>query len=364
MALKLPPTLKLSHLKSLAFQCGLLTSGTKPVLVSRLQHGITPLVKASNSFAKSSKVSLTSGGALDNGFRVLSIDMGIRNLAYCMLSLPLDFPATNESITPSIEAWQRTSLSPTSTLSGVDIAEKEVFDPTSMSLMAYKLLSETLLPLNPTHILIERQRFRSMGSPHILEWTIRVNTLESMLYAILHTLKSSGMWHGSVLPILPGKVGGFWLPGKLEAAGVTLEEVEEKKASAMGKKRNTKSAKLLNKGAKIDLVRDWLDGTKSSSRLNLGSEGARLAALRYMEEWDRAPGQRRVKVATEEDLITKGAQLCGEGPKGKEAKLDDLADCLLQGMAWIRWEENKNAVLERGVEALDLNVEPRSLKGV
>jgi cruciform cutting endonuclease 1 len=33
-------------------------------------------------------------------------------------------------------------------------------------------------------------------------------------------------------------------------------------------------------------------------------------------------------------------------------KLDDLADCLLQGMAWIEWEENKRKALEHGVQAL------------
>ena len=38
-------------------------------------------------------------------------------------------------------------------------------------------------------------------------------------------------------------------------------------------------------------------------------------------------------------------------------KLDDLADCLLQGMAWIRWEENRRGVLEGGLEALGTPLE-------
>jgi cruciform cutting endonuclease 1 len=36
-------------------------------------------------------------------------------------------------------------------------------------------------------------------------------------------------------------------------------------------------------------------------------------------------------------------------------KLDELADSLLQGMAWIKWEDNKRQVLKTGVGALDLD---------
>jgi cruciform cutting endonuclease 1 len=60
-------------------------------------------------------------------------------------------------------------------------------------------------------------------------------------------------------------------------------------------------------------------------------------ARRYREKWDRSPGGRR-----------KG-EVDGEEKMGK---LDDLADCLMQGMAWIEWEENKRKALEHGVEAL------------
>ena len=54
-----------------------------------------------------------------------------------------------------------------------------------MAQIALNFIQTHILPQNPTHILIERQRFRSSSSPAILDWTIRVNTLEAMIYAIL-----------------------------------------------------------------------------------------------------------------------------------------------------------------------------------
>lgn len=43
------------------------------------------------------------------------------------------------------------------------------------------------------------------------------------------------------------------------------------------------------------------------------------------------------------------------GQKKSESfkKLDDMADCLLQGIAFIRWQENKRRLIEGGVEAVE-----------
>jgi cruciform cutting endonuclease 1 len=205
---------------------------------------------------------------------------------------------------------------------GVEMAPvKEVFNPATLSAAAYTLLKKKLLLEEPTHILIERQRFRSMGSRNILEWTVRVNMFESILYAVLCTLKGEGVWNGEVQAIAPGKVGPFWV-------GEETDGVGSKKV------RTSKSVKIRNKGAKIDLVRGWLEG---GEMVGLGNESVEGVARRYREKWNRSPGGRR-----------KGE---GDGEK-KMGKLDDLADCLLQGMAWIQWEENKRTALKHGVEAL------------
>lgn len=251
--------------------------------------------------------------------------MGIRNLAYCIL----DAPKTSSKKFPLIRAWHRLAVStapevlPAKPDEDVAIPPvKEVFNPATLSAAAYTLLRKQLLVEDPTHVLIERQRFRTMGSRNILEWTVRVNMFESILYAVLCTLKGEGVWNGEVHAIAPGKVGPFW--------------VGEEKGDEVGskKERKSKSAKIRNKGAKIDLVRSWLE---AEDMVELGNESVESVARRYREKWNRIPGgQRKV-----------------EGEAGeKMGKLDDLADSLLQGMAWIQWEENKRTALKHGIEVL------------
>jgi cruciform cutting endonuclease 1 len=312
MALTIPTTLKLSQLKQIAYKCGTSVTGTKPIIIQRLHDEIT------NSRPSGTK----------EATRILSIDMGIRNLAYCILEKP-HAKKGEEKRVPIIQAWHRLAVSSAPKILPLDEkakkqkkeVEKESFTPATLSQTAYTLLRKRLLVLNPTHVLIERQRFRSMGSKHILEWTIRVNMFESILYGVLCTLREEGVWKGSVEAIAPGKVGPFWVG----------EDVD---VDAQGKLRKSKSAKIQNKGAKIDLVKRWLEGGVT---LELGNSEVEGMARAYKEKWERSVGRGKVVMS-------------GNGER--MGKLDDLADSLLQGMAWIQWEENKNLARTRGVEVL------------
>lgn len=323
----LPKTLKLAQLNLIATKCGIPSSGTKPVLLSRIHHEITTL----------------SALPRTQTTRILSIDMGIRNLAYCLLEVP---PKKSSISKPDLTAWQRLAVS-SAPKKSVDedgtedkVVTKEAFDPATLSKIAYTLLRDRLLKQNPTHVLIERQRFRSMGSKHILEWTIRVNMFESILYATLHTLKAEGVWGGEVVPIIPGKVGPFWIEEDMDSSDpVTKNEGQDKPKERKGKIRKTASAKLKNKGAKIDLVRSWLE---NGDMVGIGNEDVQKIVSAYSEKWDRAPGGVKGK------RVPKSALNIEE----RMGKLDDLADCLLQGMAWIGWEENKRKALTHGVEVL------------
>ncbi|KAK2625337.1 hypothetical protein QTJ16_005706 [Diplocarpon rosae] len=332
MAFLLSSSLKVAQLKQIALKCGISTSGSKPILTQRLLDEVSLVQPVTAQDGQGSH-------QRSRGARVLSIDMGIRNLAYCVLDVPAKRILSPETFAntgkakprdlPSIHAWQRLAVSTPPTASDITIPPaKEAFDPSTLSRAAYTLLRHRLLPFQPTHILIERQRFRSMGSKHILEWTIRVNMFESILYGVLFALKQEGVWDGEVRAVAPGKVGPFWIE----------EEESSPSVEGNGKKkvRKSHSAKIRNKGLKIDLVRSWLE---SGDVVHLGNDGVEEVARAYREKWDRLPGGRK---------SPRGVEEVGE----KMGKLDDLADCLLQGMAWVQWEENKRVLLSYGAEAL------------
>ncbi|KAI9642872.1 hypothetical protein NHQ30_008606 [Ciborinia camelliae] len=384
MAITIPSTLKAAALKQIALKCGISTSGTKAILIQRLQDELPHITSPDRTVSSSS--------AKPEPLRILSIDMGIRNFSYCLLEIPapkhphkskttsLDLerpPKTKRPrkklnpIVPSLQSWNKLSLLPQSGSSSPSASDLETetkdktrndFTPAILSSAAYKLLRHTLLPLSPTHVLIERQRFRSMGSKHILEWTIRVNMLESMLWATLKTFSEEGIWGGEVIEIAPRKVGSFWV----EEGGLGNEDGEGEKFK---KVRNTKGVKARNKGAKIDLVRGWLEveekvegQTNHKEMVLIGSQQVRDIKERYMEKWDRKVGRAKgCKVKSKSSSTTLNKSKKKEKEKEKEiikekeedvGKLDDLADCLLQGMAWLKWQENRKRALEKGVEAL------------
>ena len=289
------PTYKLSQLRNLAIATGINSSGTKAILTTRLAESL-----ASEKFPPK-----------QNGFHILSIDMGIRNLAYCQIRLPRDWLA-NTRERPTITNWDRLAIS--SKLPDDDPSTptlKEAFDPATFSQLAYDLIQKLVLSPHsaPDHVLIERQRFRSMGGSAVLEWTLRVNMFEAMLYATLKTLSEQGKWRGRVFPIAPSKVGQFWL-GDVDKAGENEEG-----------KRGKKDVKA----EKIRVVDEMLQAGAAFALQGRAEE----MAERWREKMDGGRGRR----------VRKGEE--GE----KMGKLDDLADCLLQGLAWVKWEENRRKAL-------------------
>lgn len=159
------------------------------------------------------------------------------------------------------------------------------------------------------------------------EWTLRVNMFESMLYAVLQTYSALGLWHGSVSSVPPAKVNSLWLGKDLDLGG------SDEAGSIMitGKKKkeaNKKSAR--SKVAKIELVERLLREGEERGVEFMGE--AKKVGRRYLEKREGKRG----------------------GGEGEDiGKLDDLADCLLQGMAWIRWEENRVTIVENGLEAVE-----------
>ncbi|KAI4129196.1 MAG: hypothetical protein LQ338_002355 [Usnochroma carphineum] len=301
------PTCKLKQLKAIAHATGINSGGTKPTLILSIQDA---LKKARNDATSTLKTKRKK-----DGYNILSIDMGIRNLAYCRLSLPHTWPcngSNNSRIIPTITHWSRVDVSKSSTTTTIPTDHdeatdskappKELFNPSTYASHAHNLLTRTLLPLAPTHILIERQRFRSMGGSAVQEWTLRVNMFEAMLYATLHTLRQEGAWEGEVLSVEPSKVARFWVCGEGEGKGNTEKTKKRKMAVAR------------------ELVRAGT-GVRAEEGLAVGD-------------------------------VLRGFAGKNGGKGGKTGKFDDLADSLLQGLAWVRWEENKRAVWDKGMDLL------------
>jgi cruciform cutting endonuclease 1 len=332
--------------------------------------------------------------------RVLSIDMGIKNLAFCVCDVPAQetetpqkkkastksAPGTESTLELSIVAWKRIAVTGSSTPIGrkkkvtakdakavkrkepPQIEKDDPFSPMSLSKTAYKLVREVLLPYAPDTILIERQRFRSGGGSAVQEWTVRVNMFESMIWAVLTTLKNEGITEKNkaslgtpqIWDVSPMRVASFWIGDAAKKAANANNTGEAKK------KGRTK----VEKKEKVDLVQRWI------SPDNVGQEVKDLVNISFEDDAARTRdafmasrnGTNRKAVApkkVKEPKLKKGAKTVAvpvielPEPPGEAAKetlqekplldigkLDDLADCLLQAGAWTKWEKNRRVLHE------------------
>ena len=302
--------LKAAQLTRLARLTGANSSGkTKPAIAQSLQS----IVDASSRDHVDSTQPV----------RIASIDVGLKNLAYCIIEY------SSDESTPLVRAWRRLDLS------GKDGIEQKsnattLFSNQDLARAAVSLIHNIILDQSvserPSHILIEQQRWRSGGGPNVFQWTVRVNTFEAMLWAATATFQQQGKWNGQVHAVNPAQVAALW-----------LENQGQKGLSVQQKYRDLKSAKLR-------LLRDWSAGERLV-RSGCAESDAIFEVLRHDSAMN---GKRRTK---------KG----GETPE--LAKSDDLADCLIQGITWLQWLENRTLLAEKGEEGvqelLDREPEPR-----
>lgn len=256
--------------------------------------------------------------------RIISIDMGIKNLAFC--DAKISYPTGSElQATMEVLRWKKFDLVQQSqdlrarlpSLNSVkkgSAREDEDVDPYSLSVLsetAYRLIKHTILSDAPDIVLIEKQRWRSGGGSAIQQWTVRVNTLEGMLWAVLATLRAERVYMTpqereiqaytkkdfEVYAVDPKRVGTYWLqqgnlanitasnnrsPAKKSKAGLksaqeqdmkddnTLkgrfhedEEGEGDGGRQKGKKKIPRTK--AEKKAKINLLQSWLNATPPST---------------------------------------------------------------------------------------------------
>ncbi|CAI7668087.1 unnamed protein product [Penicillium viridicatum] len=369
---------------------------------------------------------------------ILSIDMGVQNLAFAHLRVPrsgIGIDAANPR-PPELTAWHKLAISEISSLSlkpgdntniikpesaeeipgsgdatessqailpiemGKDMPvkakiakstkEKDSFSPDLYAANAYALISSLIAAYRPTHVLIERQRFRSGGGSAVLEWTLRVGLLEGMLYAVLHTLRQER--GGEVADLVvrgvePRRVVRYWLEGGSGPSIPGKGDVSEKSEVGEKVKEKKPNAREVKK-AKIDLVGRWLsaamqkqninacpetDGSLEKLELGIAAENKIVLADKvecptlhgvasaYMRKWQgqtqtlkkgKGKGSRTLKSGSLSPLpVSPHSEIGDEVAAIDPGKLDDLADCLLQGVTWVEWQIMRERIAREGVGA-------------
>ncbi|KAL5362311.1 mitochondrial resolvase Ydc2 [Aspergillus floccosus] len=326
-------SLKSAQLQRIAQATGIQSAGPKGTLMQRLDTELRDCA-------------YKSGDASSQPLSILSIDMGIRNLAFAHLLVPSPpsspqgvskaQPQAPARVSPTLTAWRRLSLSEPGAGD---------FSPGTYAPVAYALVTGLLATYRPTHVLIERQRFRSGGGSAVQEWTLRVGVFEGMVYAVFYALRERQLElargaQAEAMPVVlgvePQRVLRYWEGAGSERGGA------KRVSSREGKK------------IKIDLVGRWVSSAMESG---VKEEG---------EEEEEEEGEAATKVRVGEDAEVRqwvdgyldrwsGKRVRrGESADGKPdiGKLDDLADCLLQGVTWLEWQVMRDRIVREGVGAL------------
>ncbi|KAL2428902.1 hypothetical protein ABEF95_004748 [Exophiala dermatitidis] len=451
--------LTLAKLHRIAVSVGSPCSGTKAARVAGIRHAIensNSVVAVATTTTTTTKDQETRAGAGvgaegTRDLSLLSIDMGIRNLAFAHITAPASAPTETQRDrnlqydyygTPTLREWRRVevasaltsgSLSPSSSLlelsesdsesgllgdsgsssssnalpasdatasaaagseqptvpdasatTGASAAkpkkkskkskspsssllpaaettltkEKESFEPIDYAHHAYHLITSLLQTYKPTHILIERQRFRSGGRAAVPEWTIRVGVFEGMLYAVLRTLVEQGKVDVLVEPVQPAFVNRYWLERTPSDSGMSMsidksQNSESESAGTGGARSGRGLSGRETKRAKIDLVGRILtaeqkdhDHERPVVFVNKDLEGV---TAQFLSIWQK---DKKVKVKRK-SATGKGTTTTATA---SISKLDDLADSLLQGLAWIHWQNARRRLHALGREGVEEGV--------
>lgn len=336
----LSSSLKRAQLQSIATSIGAPISGTKPQLLS----GIHDLLKQTSTTLLPVR-SAKNHDARTQSVRVLSIDMGIRNLAFAFLTCQMTTKPTGEDFRlgftrPELRQWRKIELFQAgqalrstekdnevdSVSTSIDEIEPqghttidttvtsttldESFEPLVLAKHAYTF-AKYCAGLRPTHILVERQRFRTGGHAAVLEWSLRVGMLESMLHSTFHTFNREGVLPDvPVESILPLRVNKFWFDDQEKL-------LTDAYAEGILEEKGKQEAKL----AKIMIVSEMLKKTKTKASPFAVHGDATATVDVFMSRSGHRSGLKKAKSSLD--------------------KLDDVADSLLQGLAWLKWQKNR-----------------------
>ncbi|QSL65724.1 hypothetical protein MERGE_000002 [Pneumocystis wakefieldiae] len=291
--------LTLPQLRIIAIKCGILNKGNKLELIQRILQEISKTRLINNNFTL---------------HRILSIDVGIRNLAFSSIIVPSIIIKDSNLIYHKpfvVDGWDKLSIESKKIDNKII---KKAYNPEEFSFLAYQLAKSLLKEFKPQTILIERQRYSTRGKNTVQEWIIKINMFENMLHSIFRCFKEEMIWddqEADILSIDPAKISSFWLKKNnilmknfpINHNLSILIDSEDKKPNYQ-----SKTSTLRSKKEKIEIINSWL---KAGSIFDF----------------------KNTQITAEDFLLKK---------KDKDKlKIDDLADSLLQGISWIVWEQNK-----------------------
>ncbi|KGQ00893.1 hypothetical protein PAAG_12436 [Paracoccidioides lutzii Pb01] len=385
------PSLKVRQLQRLASLTGILSSGAKSILIERLYQNLHVSTQQPVHNVNQEECSIDDKKTAS----ILSIDMGIRNLAFAHLVVPAAGRAgrtkSGEFKPPILRAWYRLAVpsfvsNPDRALnfnledemrakkkitkdrkskplngpdasSGCDsthvpgngdgnkVKQKESFAPKVYAAHAYTLMSSLLATYKPTHVLIERQRFRSGGGSTVPEWTIR------MLYAVLRAMQQERK--GEIANIVVQGVDpqrAFPPKGKLMGSLQTPNVSKKISSSRCKQIKIDRIGELLSSCIGLDADSTASTGTGGHLGIILGDDGQIHEVVKaYLKKWKKLKGG---KLST---MRTSGATTDNSQALEIE-KLDDLADCLLQGITWLEWQNTLQNVARHGFDVVSSKI--------
>lgn len=319
-------SLQVSQLKHIAVNTGLSTGPNKAVTAESLYAGLY-----NNKHHGLTRKTIYK-----------SVDMGVKNLAFSVI----EPPGVGSSTSHRLLDWQRLNVltadkasleDATSTVEqetepdDADVtssATTSLFNPSNLAPAAARLANRLANDLKPTTILIERQRYRSGRGAAVQEWTLRVNSLEAMLWASLETMRVHRLaspvdtFFPLVVEMSPQRIAAFWnARGKdwslMSDEPDYLVSVDGHKAKKKSTDADEGAKRGMEKAEKIALVRNWFE----NGDVDVKADIQPLAnAFMQTGRARRAGG----------DLVV--------------GKKDDLADCVVQGVTFGLWERNREVV--------------------
>lgn len=392
-------SLKGDHLRHLAHKTGTNSTGTKPLLVQRLRRDLHLSeyhpARLPSPFDPTEKVE-------PREMRVLSIDMGVRNLAYAHFIVPRDerIRITDpDRPLPYLTGWRNMSLDDIADLEPYansvttkphpkkhkkiedrDEQEKRSIATDTYARHAYNFVASVVGKYRPTHVLIERQRLRTRSSIGVLESVLRVAMFESMIHAALYAVQRErgletyvqGVDPGMVVASIdrdllqfidrPSKVRsmagnepkkarvdlvGRWLVDWAESEGLLADVNEETGLDVAGEEVELPAPGMKPGPGEID--------PHHFRRIRVADDPAiREFAVSYLKEWHRNVMRRRVRHSALPTNVTERRLRAAAKMHGDIGiyKLDDLADCLVQGLVWLDWHIMRDKVSREGARAV------------